>query len=45
MNRAHHYLNGEIKHNLNVMVCSIDLKYYGILQFNFCCFSSVMFGH
>ena len=20
------------------MVCSIDLKYYEILQFNFCCF-------
>ena len=27
------------------MVCSIDLKYYEILQFNFCCFSSVTFGH
>ena len=27
-----------IKHNLNVMVCSIDLKYYEILQFDFCCF-------
>ena len=27
------------------LVCSIDLKYYEILQFNFCCFSSVTFGH
>ena len=27
------------------MVCSIDFKYYEILQFNFCCFSSVTFGH
>ena len=39
------HLNCEIKHNLNVMVCSIDLKYYEILQLNFCCFSSVTFGH
>ena len=39
------HLNCEIKHNLNVMVCFIDLKYYEILQFNFCCFSSVTFGH
>ena len=35
------HLNCEIKHNSNVMVCSIDLKYYEILQLNFCCFSSV----
>ena len=39
------HLNREIKHNSNVMVCSIDLKYYEILQFNFCCFLSVTFGH
>ena len=39
------HLNCEIKHNLNVMVRSIDLKYYQISQFNFCCFSSVTFGH
>ena len=37
------HLNCEIKHNLNVMVCSIDLKYYEILQFNICCFLSVTF--
>ena len=27
------------------MVCSIDLKYYDILQFNFYCFLSVTFDH
>ena len=27
------------------MVCTIHLKYYEILQFYFCCFSSVTFGH
>ena len=30
---------------LDVMVCSIDLIYYDILKFNFCCFLSVTFGH
>ena len=39
------HLNCQIKHNLNVMACSIDLKYYEILQFNFCCFLSVTIGH
>ena len=36
------HLNCEIRHNLNAMICSIDLKYYEILQL-FCCFVSVTF--
>ena len=39
------HLNCVLSHSLNVMVCTIHLKYYEILQFNFCCFSSVTFGH
>ena len=47
MNRAnHHVLTCKIEHNLNVMVCSIDLKYYEILQFKFLLvFLSVTFDH
>ena len=32
------HLNCEIKHNLNLMVCSIDLKYNELLQYKFLLF-------
>ena len=30
-----------MKQDSNVLACSIDLKYYELLQLNFCCFLSV----
>ena len=42
--RATCHLNCVLSHSLNVMVCTINLKYYEILQFNFCCFDLSTFG-
>ena len=42
INRTNHYIQIVFYHSLNVMVCTIHLKYNRMLQFNICGFSSVI---